>query len=145
MSQVTASVNINSPIEKIFQAVIQPDLLPQWDPAVSKVANIIGNPEEKGSSVDHVGHSLGMTFTERVIALEIKKPNKALYRMEGFFYGTCEFVLESQNETTKMAMLIDYNVSGGLIGKIANKLFLQRVYQSTINKTVLGLKKFCET
>jgi hypothetical protein len=41
-------------------------------------------------------------------------------------------------------MKIDYGIPGGIIGKIAEKLFLERMNQKTIEKSVEGLEIFCE-
>jgi len=95
VSKVEASVLINAPIEKVFQAIIQPELLPQWDPAVSGVASIVGNPDEKGSSVDHVHEAFtrARAFASQPDIRPLRKAaQNALEQTDGppysLFYGT---------------------------------------------------------
>jgi len=56
-----------------------------------------------------------------------------------------EFALEQQGQATRVEMKIDYSVPGGIFGKIATKLFLERMNQKTIEKSAEGLKIFCES
>ena len=144
MPRVETSVTINAPIEKVFHTIIEPELTPQWSSGVSEVTTIKGNPEEKGSSVDLAYHVLGMKFTQHMITSEIEKPRKVIYQMTGGLSGTAEFVLEPRGQATKVDTRIDYSVPGGIIGKIANQLLLERMNRRNIESTAEGLKIFCE-
>ena len=144
MPKVETSITINAPIEKVFHAIIELELAPQWSSGVSEVTNIKGNPEEKGSSADLAYHVLGMKFTQHMITSEIEKPRKAIRQMTGGFPGTIGFALEPQGQATKVDVRVDYSIPGGIIGKIANQLLLERMNQKNIESTVEGLKIFCE-
>jgi len=142
--RVETSVTINAPIEKVFDTIVDPALTAQWSSGVSEVTNIKGNPWEKGSSVDMAYHVLGMKFTQHMVTSEIEKPRKVIYEMTGGFPGTFEFALERQGQATKVDTRIDYSVPGGIIGKIANQLLLERMNRKNMESSAEGLKIFCE-
>ena len=144
MPKVETSVTINAPIEKVFHAIIEPELAPQWSSGISEVTNIKGDPEEKGSSFDMTYHVLGMKFTQHMVTSEIAKPRKVIYLMEGGFPGTFEFTIEPQGQVTKVDIRIDYSVPGGILGKIANQVLLERMNRKNIESSAEGLKIFCE-
>ena len=144
MPRVETSVTINAPIEKVFHTIIEPEFTPKWSSGISEVTNIKGDPEEKGSSTDLAYHVLGMKFTQHMVTSEIEKPRKVIYQMTGGFPGTFEFALEPQGQATKVDIRIDYSVPGGIIGKIANQLLLERMNRKNIESSAEGLKIFCE-
>jgi len=142
--RVETSITINAPIEKVFDTIVDPELTAQWSSGVSEVTNIKGNPWEKGSSTDVAYHVLGMKLTQHMVTSEIEKPRKVIYRMEGGLPGTSEFALEPQGQVTKVDTRIDYSVPGGILGKIANQVLLERMNRKNIEGTAEGLKIFCE-
>jgi len=144
MPSVKTSVTINAPIEKVFDTIVDPELTAQWSAGISDVTNIKGNHWEKGSSADFTYHVLGMKFTQQMITSEIEKPRKVIYEMTGGFPGTFGFTLEPQGQATKVDTRIDYSVPGGIIGKIANQLLLERMNKKNMEDSAEGLKIFCE-
>ena len=144
MPRVETSNTINAPIEKVFDVIVDPKVTSQWSTGVSEVTNIKGNPWEKGSSTDLTYHVLGMKLTQHMVTSEIEKPRKVVYQMTGGLPGTAEFVLEPQGKATKVDIKIDYSVPGGILGKIANQLLLEKMNQNNIKSMAEGLKIFCE-
>ena len=144
MPRVETSVTIHSPIDKVFDTIVDQELTTQWSSGVSEVTNIKGDPWEKGSSADVAYHVLGMKLIQHMVTSEIEKPRKVTYLMEGGLPGTLEFALEPQGQVTKVDMRIDYSVPGGILGKIANRVLLERMNQKNIESTTEGLKIFCE-
>ena len=144
MPKVETSVTIRAPIEKIFDTIVDPELTTRWSSGVNEVTNINGNPWEKGSSIDMSYHVLGMKFTQHMVTSEIEKPRKVIYLMEGGFPGTFEFALDPQGQVTKVDIRLDYSVPGGIVGKIANQVLLERMNQKNIESSADGLKIFCE-
>ena len=144
MPRVETSNTINAPIEKVFDVIVDPKVTSQWSTGVSEVTNIKGNPWEKGSSTDLIYHVLGMKFTQHMVTSEIEKPRKVVYQMTGGFPGIAEFVLEPQGKATKVDIKIDYSVPGGILGKIANQLLLEKMNRNNIKSMAEGLKILCE-
>jgi ribosome-associated toxin RatA of RatAB toxin-antitoxin module len=143
MPTAKASVTINAPIERIFDVVADSEKATQYSP-ISEVTNIKGKPGEIGSSADYSYHVLGMKFTEHETVIEVQKHRKLVTRMAGGIPGTFEWALEPQDQATKVDIKMDYTVPGGILGKIADQLPLERINQKNLESMAQGLKIFCE-
>lgn len=64
--------------------------------------------------------------------------------MEGSFPGTSEFALDPQGQVTKVDFRIDYSFPGGILGKIANQVLLERMNRNNIESMAEKLKILCE-
>jgi len=73
MSRVETSIIINSPIEKVFDTIVDPEKGTQWSSGVSEIINIKGNHWEIGSSHDMVYHMVGIKLTNHMTTAEIGK------------------------------------------------------------------------
>ena len=76
--------------------------------------------------------------------LEAERPRKVVTEETGGLSGNFEWTLEPQGQATKVDVKIDYSVPGGIIGKIANQLLLERMNQKNMESMAEGLKIYCE-
>jgi len=144
MPRAEASVTINAPIEKVFDAIADQEKAAQYAPG-AVLTNVQGKPTEKGSSAEFDYHVVGMKFNVKITVSEVDEPHKLVQEMSGAFPGTWTWSLEQQEQLVKVAVSIDYSVPGGILGKIANQLLLERMNQKNLESTVHGLKIYCET
>jgi len=144
MSKSEASVTINAPIEKIFDAVADQEKAIQYYPA-AVLTSVKGKPDELGSSAELVYHVAGMKIPSKITVSEVDKPHKLVHELSGAMPGKWTWSLEQVGQNVKVDFSIDYSVPGGILGKIANKLFLGRMNQRNSEKCVQRLKVYCET
>ena len=144
MPRGEASVTINAPIEKVFDVVVDPERGSQWASGVSDVINIQGNPGEIGSSSTLIYHVLGIKTTNTFTVSKVEKPRTILYEISGTFPGTFQFTLEPQGQATKVTARLDYSVPGGILGRIASQVLLERMNQKNLESTAEKLKLLCE-
>jgi ribosome-associated toxin RatA of RatAB toxin-antitoxin module len=64
--------------------------------------------------------------------------------MSGTMPGKWIWSLEQGGQAVKVDFCIEYGFPGVILGKIANKLFLGRINQKSMEKTMHGLKAYCE-
>ncbi len=143
MPRAEASGTINAPIEKVFDVIADYAQMAHYAP-ISEVTNIKGNPGEKGSSADYTYHVLGIKFTMHTTLLEVERPRKVTTEDTGGLSGNFEWTLEPQGQATKVNVRIDYSVPGGVLGKIANRVLLERMNQKNMESMAQGLKIYCE-
>ncbi len=143
MPRGEASVTINAPIEKIFDVIADYGQMAHYAP-ISEVTNIKGNPGEKGSSADYTYHVLGIKFTMHTTVLEAERPRKVTTEETGGLSGKFEWTLLPAGQGAKVNVSIDYSVPGGILGKIANQLLLERMNQKNMESMAQGLKIYCE-
>ena len=143
MPIVKTSILINAPVEKIFEAMVDPEGIPKWAP-IDSVSKIKGEPGEIGSSAEYLMGDFGMKFRQTMTVILVDKPASIVYEMAGAFPGKWTYTLEKEDSSTRLSAEVHYTVRGGLIGNIANKLFLQRIHQQKTELFAKGLKTLCE-
>lgn len=143
MPRLETYITIRAPIEKIFDAIIDPEVISKWPP-IHAISNVKGNPGEKESSADYTYRVPGLKFKQTMAVLEVDKPRRIVWKMSGSFVGKWVQTLESQQEGTRVDTKVDYIVRGGVIGRMADRLFLQRINQRNLEIGSAGLKEVCE-
>ena len=64
--------------------------------------------------------------------------------MTGAMKGKWIWNLKQDGKNTKVDYCIEYIVPGGILGKMANTLFMGRMNQENLEKTLQALKVYCE-
>ena len=149
MSIVETSVLINAPADKVFDTMVNPKGIPKWAP-IASVSNIKGNAGEIGSSADYTLADYKLLFfrvnvTQTMTVLEVDKPSKIIYEMAGGFPGKWTYTLKAEDDGVRVNTEVYYTVRYGFIGRMANKLIIQRVHQKKTEEFATGLKAFCES
>jgi carbon monoxide dehydrogenase subunit G len=138
MPKTEGSVTINASIEKVFDAVADPEIIAQ----ISSGA-LIGTKGKNGELGSYADWEY-LKLRSRTTVSEVNKPHKLVQEMTGAMSGKWIWNLEQEGQTVKVDFCIEYTVPGGILGKIANKLFLGRINQKNGEKTMQGLKAYCE-
>ena len=87
---------------------------------------------------------VGMKAHVKLTVLEVDRPRELVQEMTGTFPGKWTTTLEPSGQVTKAKMVVDYTVPGGRLGKVANRLLLERMNQRNLEQTLEGLKIYCE-
>jgi len=144
MAKVESSVNINAPIEKVFDAVADPEKIAHYASS-GVLTDSEGTPGELGSYSEWDYNVAGMKLHSKMTVSEVDKPRKLVEEMSGAMPGKWTWNLEQDGQAVKVDFSIEYDLPGGVLGKIANQLFLGRMNQKNLEGTVRRLKVYCET
>ena len=144
MPKSEASVTINAPIEKVFDAAADPEKMAQYVSS-GVLTDTKGKPDELGSYSEWIYPVAGMKIHAKMTVSEVDKPRRLVQEMSGTMPGKWIWSLEQDGQAVKVDFCIEYSVPGGVLGKIANKLFLGRMNQKNLERTLHSLKVYCET
>jgi len=144
MPKSEGSVAINAPIEKVFDAIADQEKAARWYPAAVLKA-VEGRPDELGSSAELEYRLAGMKIQAKITVSEVDRPHKLVHDLSGALPGKWTWSLAEEGPIVRVNFRIDYSVPGGILGKIADKLFLGRMNQRNMARAVHGLKVYCET
>jgi uncharacterized membrane protein len=138
MSKTEVSVAINAPIENVFNAVANPEIISQISSGT--VVGTKGKYGDLGSSADWEY----LKLRSRTTVSEVNRPYKLVQEMTGAMPGRWIWNLKQDGQAVKVDFCIEYRVPGGILGKIADKLFLGRINRKNGEKSMQGLKAYCE-
>jgi carbon monoxide dehydrogenase subunit G len=145
MPTVAKTIEINAPIEKVFDACDNPENAPVIFPNVSSVSDIKRSDKRLGDTF-HVRYSImGMHFDEDFTYSEYQKPTKLGAKYVGGMTGTMFLNLVPKEAGTVATLTVDYAVSGGLLGKIANRLMFERMNAKNAERTLENIKLLVES
>jgi carbon monoxide dehydrogenase subunit G len=143
MPKSEGSVTINASIEKVFDAVADPEKIAQYV-TTAVLTGTKGKPDELGSYCEWMYPVAGMKVRGKMTVSEVDKPHRLVQEMSGTMPGKWIWNLKPEGQAVKVDFCIEYRVPGGILGKIADSLFLGRINQKNMDKTMHGLKAYCE-
>jgi uncharacterized protein YndB with AHSA1/START domain len=143
MPKSEASVTINASVEKVFDAIADPEKVARYESS-SLLTKSKGKPDEIGSYSEFDYHVMGMKFHARMTVSEVDKPRRLVQEMSGAMPGKWVWNLTQDDPVVKVDFSIEYSVPGGVLGNIANKFFLGRMNQKNRKSTLHNLKMTCE-
>ena len=126
MTAINSQIEINAPVERVFEFYTNPDNIKESWPRdiVKESENVSGQKSEEGSEMKVKGEYMGKK-DEMLLEVVEKEQNKRLVtkQTEGPFQrweSTQEFQNNGNNSTTKVNHAINYELP--TTGKIANVL-----------------------
>ena len=83
MPNITKSVEVGAPVEKVFEMLDNPENFPVYVPNVTKVSNIRRSEKRLGDTFDVVYSMMGMEFPETFTYSEYTRQNYNLSAASG--------------------------------------------------------------
>jgi hypothetical protein len=111
---------------------------------VSALVGFAGKRGELGSYAEWLCPIAGMKIRGKTIVSEADSPLRLVQEMSGIMKGRWIWVLKQDDQVVEVDFCLEYIVPGGILEKIADKLFLGTMNQKTMEKTMHGLKDYCE-
>ena len=143
MATVERSVFINATTDEIDAVTLDPWQLPNWYEGVQSVEPDDVYPEP-GGVVKMVYKAGPATLNITMAALELERGNHALYKMEGMMTGTNRWTHTPEGNGTWITAAFDYELPGGGLGAVADKLVVERINVQNLEKSLENLKRLVE-
>jgi hypothetical protein len=143
MAKVERSILINASPETLDAITSDGKRLPEWYAGIEK-AEPDGTFPEVGGKMVNTYKSAGITFEITQTVLERVPGKSAKYKMEGMITGVNEWVFEPEGDGIRVTAIFDYEMPGGALGKVADKLVVEKMNVENLEKSLEGLKKLAE-
>jgi coenzyme Q-binding protein COQ10 len=143
MSQIKKSIFVNASTEKIWNTASDPNHWADWYVGLKEVKSIVGDGSA-GTTCEMTFDMSGMKMQFKHTVLEWDPPRKWVGRTEGAIDSISTWTYEPEGEGTRVSVVMDYTVPGSVLGKIADKLVIERRNAEDMEKTLQNLKKLCE-
>jgi ligand-binding SRPBCC domain-containing protein len=146
MAIIHNEISINAPVEKIWAALTNLELLEKYDPTV-KSSRLISNEKTNIGATRRVEMLDGKNWFEE--KLTMFEPHRALT----FELTACSFpvhqlkhsyTFEYTDGKVRVRQVMQYKIKYGLLGKILDTLMIRKQNDAGIKKFFAGLKTYTE-
>jgi uncharacterized membrane protein len=143
MTILKKSTVINATAQAIADISLDPARTPDWYAGIKSLQPDAVYPEP-GGSADIVYKSAGATFKLKATALELERGRLFVQKMEGMIAGTYRTTLEPEGNATRVTMWFDYEMPGAALGKVLDKLVVERMNAKNLETSLSNLKSLAE-
>jgi uncharacterized membrane protein len=146
MGHVLQTGHVDAPPEKAFAMAVDVARTPEWNSSVIEVKDITGSLDQVGSSYVSVLKLAGRRLEGRWEVSRVKRPR--LLEFTGTAPGggkaTAKNRFESADAGTDVTIEVDYELPGGFVGGMADKLFVERAIERDFKHSMENFKAICE-
>lgn len=147
MSRVTTDIEINAPIEKVWETVMNPDCLGDWVTIHREVSRVSDRPLVEGSTMEQVLHMRGFSFHVTWKLVDVTAPNTAHWEGRGPAHSRAliRYELEpSSNGRTHFHYTNEFQPPGGRLGNVASRFIVGAASEREASKSLSRLKTLLE-
>jgi uncharacterized membrane protein len=147
MSTVSSKIDIEAPIERVWEIVMDPRRLGDWVTIHKSVSNISDSPLRTGSTMDQSMQVRGLTFKVRWTLMAVDSPRRAEWEGGGPAHSTAviRYELSSEHEgRTTFQYTNEFHVPGGRLGKVASRMIVGATSEREARKSLERLKALVE-
>ncbi len=144
MAVIARSIEINAPLEKVFDFVSSPDNWTRYVTSLIAVDNVSDMPIRPGTTFDWTYRMLGTDFRGQGKVLEYEENKKFTMRMEGAFPITETYLFDGDQQKTTLTVQIEYELPGKLLGVLADKVVVEKLNVREADTVLDKVKTLCE-
>jgi ligand-binding SRPBCC domain-containing protein len=118
MKHISKSIEINAPVERVFDFITTPmNLLGVW-PSMAEITNVQRSADGR-HSFDWVYKMAGLPFKGHSETTDVEMPVRSVVKNTGGVPSTFHWKFEKKGAGMRLAIDVDYEIPAPVIGKIA--------------------------
>jgi carbon monoxide dehydrogenase subunit G len=138
MTKLTKTINIEAPVDKVFDVIIEPTNLIEVWPSLVETHDIERLPNG-GTKFNWKYKMAGMTFDGISEDIEVIDGKRVFSKTEGGIPGTVTWTTEQEEQGTKVTFETDYIIPVPVLGKLAENIVV-KANEREINTLLENLK-----
>ena len=124
MAKISKSVLINTPIEKVFEYMSDPQNLLEWNPSITDIRDITGRGE--GQQYTWSYKMMGLPFTGKAQVISSIINTERRVKSTGGIQSLWSWRFHREAGGTRLEMEIEYTIPVPVLGKVGELLIVQR-------------------
>jgi uncharacterized membrane protein len=143
---VAQSIDIEAPIERVWEVVMDPELLGDWVTIHDSVSEVPAGDLKKGSRFKQAMKLKGVPLKVRWEVVECKAPEQATWNGEAAAGAKAQIVyaLSEKDGVTIFDYQNEFELPAGKVGKLAAKAFNAMSGDREAKKSLKNLKELIE-
>jgi len=138
-THVERDIFVNVSPQKLYEYGLDAARSPEWYEGVTEAI-----PDSKwpqiGSTTKQVYSAAGANFDMTLTVKENVPGKRFVFEMDGMIKGTYQWDYIPEGTGTRLKATVDYEMKGGALGQLANKLIVERINTSNLEKSLQNLK-----
>ena len=125
MSRVHVTTEINAPVDRVWQTVMNPDCLKNWVTIHRSVDAVSSRPLHEGSTMDQVLHLRGVSFHVHWTLVDVNQPTHAEWAGVGPTHSRARIRYELTADgdgATQLEYVNEFTPPGGRLGTVAGRV-----------------------
>jgi carbon monoxide dehydrogenase subunit G len=147
MSTVHTNIDINVPIERVWETVMDPYRLKDWVTIHRSIKDVSDEPLRRGSTFDQVLHMRGVSFHVHWTLVDLRAPNVAEWEGRGPAHSRARIrydVSDDGNGATRFEYTNEFTVPGGRVGSYASRMIVGAASEREALHSLTRLKALLE-
>jgi uncharacterized membrane protein len=144
MSHIKKDILVNAPLQQVFEMAYDFESVPQWMVGMEEVRNISPGERGVGSSFEWTYNMVGAKFngSSRIVSFEPSR--KVVIESTGGIDSIWTWTYAAEGEGTRLTCDMEYTVPGAGLGKIADRLFVERTNAKNLEQSLANIKALAE-
>jgi uncharacterized protein YndB with AHSA1/START domain len=143
MAMVQRNVQIKASPQETMALLSDANRWPDWYPGMTQISITPPFPREGGKVVFKVKSAgVSMPITETV--LEYQAGKLQVLKMEGLLSGRARWEVITEGDGTRLTTTFEYSLPGGVFGKIADSLVVERMNAKSLEQGLQNFKALVE-
>ena len=145
--EVRESIEIDAPVQEVWDLVMDPNRLGEWVSTHQAVANVPDGGLEEGSTFEQRMKLAGKGFDVTWTVMECDAPNKAAWEGAGPGGSTAHVVYELSEAGggTRFDYTHGFDLPGGVLGRVAGRVASGTAARAQARKTLARLRELIES
>jgi uncharacterized protein YndB with AHSA1/START domain len=147
MSTVHAQIEIDAPMHRVWDTVMDPHHLKDWVTIHKSVRDVSDSPLRKGSTMEQVLHIRGVSFHVHWTLTHVRPPHHAEWEGQGPAHSVARirYDLSGDGEDrTKFDYTNEFMPPGGRLGNVASRFIVGATSEREANNSLARLKALLE-
>lgn len=146
MSTVSAQIDIDAPIERVWETIMDPSRLGDWV-TIHKSVSGVSQPLHEGSTMDQSMCVRGLTFKVHWTLVSVDSPHHAQWEGGGPARSNAliRYDLSSDGkDKTTFKYTNEFHPPGGRLGNVAGRKIIGATSEREANRSLQRLKELLE-
>ena len=147
MAPVRVKTEINAPIQRVWETVMDPGRLQDWVTIHRSVKDVSAEPLRQGATMDQVLHMRGVSFRVHWTLADVSAPNRAEWEGQGPAHSRARIVYQlspNSDDATVFEYSNEFAPPGGRLGNVAGRVIVGAASEREAQNSLQRLKALLE-